>query len=721
MRFDQPEHLTPSALLRQGKVDRRRHGRPKGFKVLPRLGRSLVVPFLALAFLVGCGGQPVENYPTLTGRFASEADTQPLIASRALLGPSGFELVFRQGDTLFQGGGRLELGPPVEDAAGAEPGPLLVPLAYWVPAGQPSTTGDGVQAAILSVKDWRDLRNQLFASLIPVGTNEGIVIHFGVDDYFLYYDQNNVFSVSIIDQKPGDYFIAARYSFVELLPLGFELLEQLLEDRGIDESLILINTGDTGAYSLPFVFVDIAKESAAFVRLGSASRDYVGGAPADAAVATAGHVVTSHTMKMISRPFSSALRLLFMATDTVGETLRIQPTTLADPSKIPPLNEGPGMDLAEWERELDRSVGGKRTKGTIRYLIDGEDFFTRFIDAASRAEQSITLRMYIFDNDDYALRIADMLKRRSNDGIDVKILLDGLGTIASRMEEQESLPEGYVGPSSMPAYLEGESDINVRMAANPWLTGDHVKTLIIDEKLAFTGGMNIAREYRFDWHDMMVELEGPVVDRIQFEFEKAWAHAGIFGDLGYFIRRISPKPRRADDVGHPMRLLFTRADDPQIFHAQRRAARRAQKYIYVQNAYFTDDAILYDLAKARLRGVDVRVIMPLVTDRGPITKNNALAANALLEHGVRVYIYPGMSHVKAAIFDGWACLGSANLDRWSLKLNKELNVATSDPDAVGRLERSLFDVDFERSVELTEPFPERWSDYLLELIGDYVF
>ena len=86
-----------------------------------------------------------------------------------------------------------------------------------------------------------------------------------------------------------------------------------------------------------------------------------------------------------------------------------------------------------------------------------------------------------------------------------------------------------------------------------------------------------------------------------------------------------------------------------------------------------------------------------------------------------MFIYPGMSHIKAAVFDGWACLGSANLDRWSLKLNKELNIATSEPGPVRRLEEELFDVDFARSVELTEPFPERWSDYLIEMIGDYVF
>ena len=685
---------------------------------------ALLIAIAAVSVAVGgCGGQPTEVYPTLTGRFAAEQDVRPLIAEQASLGAKGFQLVIRRGDERYEAGGRLAMPNPNREAESADASPLLVPLQYWrVATAKEPTVGTGAtRATVLSVEDWRILRRRLFSSLVPSGTREGIVIHFGVDDYFLYFDDTGAFSVSVIDQKPGEYSIAARYPFVDLLPRGLRVLDQFLEERDIDGPLVVINTGDRGAYSLPFVFVDMQRQSAAFVRLGSASRDYVGGAPGDAVVATAGHVVTSHTMKLISRPFSSALRLLFLATDTVGETLRIQPTTLVDPEQIPSLNDGPGMDLAEWERELDRMKAGKRTRGRIRYLIDGEDFFTRFIDAASRAEKSITLRMYIFDNDDYALRIADLLKRRSNEGVRVRILLDGLGTIASRIEEQASLPEGHVGPASMPGYLESGSNIDVRMAANPWLTGDHVKTLIIDKNVAFTGGMNVAREYRFDWHDMMVELEGPVVNLIQFEFEKAWAHAGIFGDLGYFARRISPKPRAAGDVGEPMRLLFTRADDPQIFRTQRRAARRAQKYVYIQNAYFTDDAMLYELARARLRGVDVRVIMPLVTDRGPITKNNALAANALLEHGVRVFIYPGMSHVKAAVFDGWACLGSANLDRWSLKLNKELNIATSEPEVVRRLEASLFEIDFERSVELTEPFPERWSDYLLELIGDYLF
>jgi phosphatidylserine/phosphatidylglycerophosphate/cardiolipin synthase-like enzyme len=113
--------------------------------------------------------------------------------------------------------------------------------------------------------------------------------------------------------------------------------------------------------------------------------------------------------------------------------------------------------------------------------------------------------------------------------------------------------------------------------------------------------------------------------------------------------------------------------------------------------------------------------MPLVTDRGPITRSNALAANAMLEHGIRVFIYPGMSHIKAAVFDGWACIGSANWDRWSFRINKELNIATSEPATVEELERRLFEPDFANSVELTEPFPERWTDHLLEVVGDYIF
>ena len=96
----------------------------------------------------------------------------------------------------------------------------------------------------------------------------------------------------------------------------------------------------------------------------------------------------------------------------------------------------------------------------------------------------------------------------------------------------------------------------------------------------------------------------------------------------------------------------------------------------------------------------------------------AIAANAMLRNGIRVYIYPGMSHLKAAIYDGWACLGSANMDNLSLRTNREMNLATSHPSAVDALHAQVFRVDMEKSVELTSPLPSNWSDYLAELLAD---
>jgi len=218
----------------------------------------------------------------------------------------------------------------------------------------------------------------------------------------------------------------------------------------------------------------------------------------------------------------------------------------------------------------------------------------------------------------------------------------------------------------------------------------------------------------------MMELRGPVVGVLSDEFDRAWAHAGFLGDAGYVISRLAPPSRPTDSGGYPLRVLHTRPGNAEIFRAQRAAIRSAKRYIFIQNAYFTDDAMLYELAKARRRGVDVRVILPLVGNHGPINKSNVLAANAMLEHGIRVFVYPGMSHVKAAVFDGWACLGSANWDKLSFRTNKELNIATSHPEYVQELIERVFTPDFENSVELTEPFPERWSDQLLEVVADYL-
>jgi cardiolipin synthase len=230
--------------------------------------------------------------------------------------------------------------------------------------------------------------------------------------------------------------------------------------------------------------------------------------------------------------------------------------------------------------------------------------------------------------------------------------------------------------------------------------------------------MNIGREYRYEWHDLMMEVEGPIVDLINDEFHKAWAYDGPLGGFGYIAHKLNPTDRQNEEKGYPMRTLFTKAGNSHIYRSQLAAIGRAKKYIYIQNAYFSDDAILYELVKARRRGVDVRVIIPLKGNHGPMNRSNALAANAMLENGIRVLIYPGMSHVKAGVYDGWACLGSANFDKLSFRVNKEMNLATSHPEAVQELLDRVFIPDMEKSVELTEPFPTKWHDYLVEILAD---
>jgi cardiolipin synthase len=376
------------------------------------------------------------------------------------------------------------------------------------------------------------------------------------------------------------------------------------------------------------------------------------------------------------------------------------------------------MDLAEWEAYLDQAFGKQAQDGQARLLIGGDQFFPRLVDALQNAKKSIEIRTYILDNDDYALSIADLLRERSREA-KVRVMLDSLGTQFAQTESPATLPESTEKPPPITHYLEAGSKVNVRALTNPWLTGDHTKTMSVDGEVAYVGGMNIGREYRWEWHDLMVELTGPVVEAIDYEFDKTWAHASIAGDVVYPAFRAKSRPGKAParDGDYPIRLLATRPAESQILWAQIDAIRRAKHYAWVENAYFSSTRVMYELAKARHRGVDVRVIMPVEGDTGIMNKSNVIAANTLLEHGVRVYIYPGMSHVKAAVYDGWACLGSANFDKLSLRVNKELNLGISDPGFVEALRRDVFETDMAASAELTEPLPEDLSNTLASILA----
>lgn len=420
------------------------------------------------------------------------------------------------------------------------------------------------------------------------------------------------------------------------------------------------------------------------------------------------------------RPYSTVAAAGSVALKTSGAMVRRASVTMSmpQPGQSPaPLSYRERMDIAEWERELDRVTGTRMYTGRIRFLIDGDEFFPRLAEAIAGAQRKVHVRTYIFDNDDVSVEIADLLRQRA-EAVQVRVLLDGVGTLLGTQVHPDTMPAGFQPPLSMTHYLETGSDVRVRTHSNPFMTGDHVKSTIIDGRLAFVGGMNIGREYRYDWHDMMMEVTGAVVAEIQRDADKAWAKAGFLGDLGQFLQAIKPRKKRTADDGYPVRVLYTLPNQSQIYEAQLAAIRRAQSYIFIENAYFSDDVIMYELVRARQRGVDVRVIIPTNGNHPMMNLSNGVAVNTMLEHGIRVYRYPGMSHIKAAVFDGWACVGSANFDAMSLRINREMNLATADPATVDKLLRRLFYKDFDASTEVVEPTQVDWRHSVAEMIAD---
>ncbi len=678
----------------------------------------------AVLLLTGCRTAP----PAIPGsqlaafRSAFEADDGPaLIATESFADPDGLYIKYRVGTAAGYATASWPVARDAPDSATTtEPLPAptiaaLRPLKQWPPAVAPGTA-----ITVLEADDWQRVRDAALSTIVPDPGGAGVILRFADDDYYLSYDLAGQFEARRLEDKPAQATIAGQVTIEDLLARSWGILDDLFAARGHQPTAVLFNTGDTGAYSLPFVYADRSNERGLFLRYVPPRTGPLAHA-GSATGQTIAHIGRSHLTGLLARPFSSIGRLFFMLFDAARDTVRPDWLATLAAQPIPNVIDAEPMDLAAWESELDRLTGRTTNHGTITYLIDGEPFFDRFLAAATSAEKSIHLRAYIYDNDDVAARIADLLKRRSREGLEVKVLLDGLGTTFAAGEAPRQMPEYYQQPASMRRYLEQDSEVSVRLVPNLWLTGDHVKTFVFDDELVFLGGMNVGREYRYEWHDMMVELRGPIVDRVIDDFHDNWAAAGPFGDFAYFVHKLRWHRKNRKAGGYPVRLLYTLPGDSEIFRTQLAAIRAARRYIYIQNAYFTNDTLLFELAKARRRGVDVRVIMPLESDIGPLNRDTALVANAMLENGIRVFLYPGMSHIKAAVFDGWACLGSANLDNLSLRINKELNVATSHPPAVNELLASLFEPDFERAVELKEPFPERWVDHLSEIFIDYFY
>jgi len=380
--------------------------------------------------------------------------------------------------------------------------------------------------------------------------------------------------------------------------------------------------------------------------------------------------------------------------------------------------EAPGT--ADFERLLDRRRFPRAESGSLKWLVDGPGFFPELDRQTTAARHSIDVQVFIFDNDDIAVRYADSLQRRAAE-IPVRVLFDDIGSAFAHTSAPLALgPRGFAPPPDMRAYLQHQSKVRVRRILDPWLVCDHTKLLVFDRSSAILGGMNIGREYYSEWHDLMVRVEGPIVGTLAREFSRAWRKAGPWGDFA--LLRKPAVFRRPPPVsgGIPLRVLRT---DPaegrhEILDASLLAIRGARRRIWIENPYFAHDDLAAAVAAAARRGIDVRLIIPGRGDSTIMDAGNLATANGLILAGAKVYQYPKMTHLKAMVCDDWACVGSANLDTLSLRINRELNLTFSDGATVRELEEAVFLPDFRRSRRIRITETEDAANGLAEAIAD---
>lgn len=573
------------------------------------------------------------------------------------------------------------------------------------------------KAAVIAGSEWQQLSRGFLEALAPTNHMEGSYYQAFLADGVVYRDANGRAGLASLSSTPEGVSVQNQFSLEETLEKSADYFTRRLQAVYPNQTLFVLMAPHPRRLATPMLLDTARKRCVWLIPAPIQAAAEQGGTVALTWEAFSALVLESHGLALLKNPVSSAIRLVDMAAMTAG---RLSPLRLPKlGSQAPPLSEVPLMDMEDWETWLDSYTGTRRVGGELNLLIDGEQFFTRIDQNFASATNDIRVQMFIFDRDDVAVGVADQLREKSK-SVSVRVLHDRLGTMSGGLSPPASpLPAGFVSPASIGAYLENESHVKVRATLNPWLSHNHTKIILVDNATAWLGGMNFGREYRFEWHDAMVELQGPVVRTLSDEFERCWAHAGPLGDAAYLRRLLtsSTNPRNPPQPGEAgVRLLPTRTGWKPFAAASYGVMRHTRRYLFVENPYLFDKRAILGLAHARARGVDVRVILPRVNDFKAGERASMVVANWLLANGVRVYLYPGMTHTKALLADGWACLGSANMNHFSMRLNHEQNVATADPAFVADVRKRLFDADFKRSIELKEPVAVDWTDLVTNLL-----
>lgn len=655
--------------------------------------RAAALLLLAPSGLTGCRALS----PNIAGKSAGEVRRSKSKAVRAHLSSDGNTLLLR-----FRLKGR-DAFATARTASGATRSLTF----HDAPADAEKVLGKaGRTVVVLNAEEWSLLSRTIAARLAPRSEKEGTLL-LAAGQEVIAHRVGGVAKYTSLDHRPRGLRITRRLN-------DQEVREEIFQNRGDGLDLPGGHAGPvvvlTGTFP-EMVFLDRRTRRMVFLTVPQDAAPVLPVGNLDSGEhllrQVSSFIWRSHVLAFLRNPFSSTTRIAsstWSVTAAAAHRLFVQ----LPQGPAPPLADAPEMDPAAWRKTLAGLADCPPSRATLRFRIGGDQFFPDFIQAVQDASSTVDLQMFIFDTDDYAVRMADLLRARSREGVRVRVMLDENASITAAREAPSSpMPADYVAPGDIRQYLRQGSELQLRTTSMSGFTASHTKIIIIDNKTAWLGGMNIGREYRFDWHDLMVEVKGPLVGWIQKDFATSWARAGLGGDLAALrqkLRRVD-EPEGGPAAGIAVQPLYTSARRSSIADSQLEAARQCRRSLWVENAYLSDHTYLTELVKARHRGVDVRVIMPADNDNGIMAANNRALIPIFRQHGIRVYLLPGMSHVKAALYDGWACVGSANFDRLSLRVNNEFSIGFDDPATVAALRRELFEQDFARSREVKTPDP----------------
>jgi cardiolipin synthase len=373
-------------------------------------------------------------------------------------------------------------------------------------------------------------------------------------------------------------------------------------------------------------------------------------------------------------------------------------------------------------RSIERIFKHKFSVATrVQLLWKGRDSFQTLFDAVDRAERFICLQFYIFKNDETGIALSELLKHKSHRGVKVYVLYDHFGSLGT--------PRSFWKDMTLAGVKIRASHPFKWTAPFYYVHRDHRKLIVIDSKMAFTGGLNIANEYSGflfrkrsrGWRDTGILVEGPIVNELLETFKKSWT---TWGGEKILLQGAHGETRdETAQKGIPALPIFVYSGKgrKRMRNLLRFSIDRAQKNIQLTTAYFTPSRRLIErLETAVRRGVKVRLLVPGRSDVPAASYAGRAFFSRLSKAGIEIYTYLGeMLHAKTYLFDeSWSIIGSTNLDYQSLRYNDEGNIGILDLSFASQM-TGIFEEDLRNSAKIDE---ETWRKRpFLEKIKEHFF